>query len=165
MEENLQRRFSRREIKIRRDSAYEYDEKVLNSLTNKSDSGASNWQQCTISDSCPSPVNNNISAKTILNSGVLKANSWSDLIFNFDSINNSENSTNKLNTNNSQSESTPRQIAASGVACSSVNQNIGSINRRNSSTDLYQPRSPTQCTDNTKLGPRGSREIYLQGPI
>ena len=79
-------RRSKREVKIRRDSAYEYDEKVLSALTRNYSSEGDSWYQCDNSASNCVKSNTNtelVNADSVTNTSVV--NSWSQVVFNSNS--------------------------------------------------------------------------------
>ena len=144
--ENSVRR-SNREIKIRRDSDFEYDEQVLNALTKNvielAKTAASNTRQQRIiseseakSDSnCVKPVKSPIEAKILKNSSVLKANSWSDLLVNFSTVSDRHSVNIVNNTSNlSSAYSLEYESNPASAPADSENQNIVDEGRRESST-------------------------------
>ena len=79
MAEELRR--SNRTVRLRRDSSYYYDEKVISALTQSDNIG--NWQHSSDSEASNCVNTNNISSvvETVINPDVT-AISWSNVIFN-----------------------------------------------------------------------------------
>ena len=67
----------KRFIKVRRDSAYSYDEKVLNALVQRNSNESESWHQCSDNDSnCVSINENASSSKKVSNFKINEVSSW-----------------------------------------------------------------------------------------
>ena len=147
MAEELRR--SKRGLIAKRDSDYEYDEKVLSALTKNPNCEISDWQDWQQCDSigleeatsdryCVESAGNTVSDNSVKKSIVLKSNSWSDLITNIALINESAKIPSVFNLARSESTQVQSFTSASGRA-SSQNQNINSDawRRGSSTTDKF----------------------------
>ena len=131
-------RRSKREVKIKRDSAFEYDEKVLNALTRNNNSEGDSWYPCV--DSASDRVNPNtdtalVNVDSVINTSVF--NSWSQVVFNTNpNVNSAENSPvfsdNFVNTSHTKS-----RLLQSASITATVSKEVNSrceSGRRTSST-------------------------------
>ena len=116
----------KRLIKVRRDSAYSYDEKVLNALVHRNSSESESWHQCSDNNSnCVSINENASSSKKVSNFKINEVSSWNDIVFNSSDLENSVVKSSNVDVLvGVQSESYPATQSASVGASSCENINI-----------------------------------------